>query len=66
MGSPSQVMVPPLAASFMGITVYLIGVYRQLGWQPEPVLLLQVILLTIVQALLMVSGAVIISSGRGR
>jgi len=61
-GKLLAVMVPPLLASFMGITVYLIGVYRQLGWQPEPVLLIQVILLTIVQALLMVSGAVIISS----
>ncbi len=61
-GKLLAVMVPPLLASFLGITVYLIGVYRQLGWQPEPVLLLQVILLTIVQALLMVSGAVIISS----
>jgi len=61
-GKLLAVMVPPLFASFLGIAVYLIGVYRQLGWQPEPILLLQVILLTIVQALLMVSGAVIISS----
>lgn len=61
-GKLFAVTVPPLLASFMAITVYLIGVYRQLGWQPEPVLLTQVILLTIVQAILMVSGAVIISS----
>jgi uncharacterized membrane protein SpoIIM required for sporulation/ABC-type transport system involved in multi-copper enzyme maturation permease subunit len=61
-GKLLAVVVPPLLASFMGITVYLIGVRRQLGWQPEPGLLTQVILLTIVQALLMVSGAVIISS----
>jgi uncharacterized membrane protein SpoIIM required for sporulation/ABC-type transport system involved in multi-copper enzyme maturation permease subunit len=61
-GKLAAVMVPPLLASFLGITVYLIGVYRQLGWTPEPVLLTQVILLTTVQALLMVSGAVVISS----
>jgi len=61
-GKLLAVMVPPLLASFLGITVYLIGVYRQLGWKPEPILLIQVVLLTIVQALLMVSGAVIISS----
>ena len=61
-GKLFAVTVPPLLASFMAITVYLIGVYRQLGWQPEPVLLTQVILLTTVQAILMVSGAVIISS----
>jgi len=61
-GKLLAVMVPPLMASFLGIAVYLLGVYRQLGWQPEPILLIQVILLSIVQALLMVSGAVIISS----
>ena len=61
-GKLLAVMVPPLMASFLGITVYLIGVYRQLGWQPEPELLSQVLILTIVQALLMVSGAVVISS----
>lgn len=61
-GKLAAVMVPPLLASFLGISVYLIGVYRQLGWTPEPILLTQVILLTTVQALLMVSGAVVISS----
>jgi ABC-type transport system involved in multi-copper enzyme maturation permease subunit len=61
-GKLLAVTVPPLLASFMAIIVYLIGVYRQLAWQPEPVLLIQVISLTVVQALLMVSGAVIISS----
>jgi uncharacterized membrane protein SpoIIM required for sporulation/ABC-type transport system involved in multi-copper enzyme maturation permease subunit len=61
-GKLLAVMVPPLMASFLGISVYLLGVYRQLGWQPEPILLTQVILLAIVQALLMVSGAVVISS----
>jgi uncharacterized membrane protein SpoIIM required for sporulation/ABC-type transport system involved in multi-copper enzyme maturation permease subunit len=61
-GKLLAVMVPPLMASYLGITVYLIGVYRQLNWVPEPILLTQVLLLTTVQALLMVSGAVVISS----
>jgi ABC-type transport system involved in multi-copper enzyme maturation permease subunit len=61
-GKLMAVMVPPLMASYLGITVYLIGVYRQLGWTPEPLLLTQILLLTTVQALLMVSGAVVISS----
>jgi uncharacterized membrane protein SpoIIM required for sporulation len=61
-GKLLAVMVPPLMASYLGITVYLIGVYRQLGWTPEPILLAQILLLTTVQALLMVSGAVVISS----
>jgi uncharacterized membrane protein SpoIIM required for sporulation/ABC-type transport system involved in multi-copper enzyme maturation permease subunit len=61
LGKLLAVVVPPLGASFMGIIVYLIGVYRQVGWTPEPILLIQVILLTTVQAILMVSGAVVIS-----
>jgi uncharacterized membrane protein SpoIIM required for sporulation/ABC-type transport system involved in multi-copper enzyme maturation permease subunit len=61
-GKLLAVIIPPLMASLLAITVYLIGVYRQLGWKPEWVLLTQVILLAVVQALLMVSGAVIISS----
>lgn len=61
-GKLIAVMVPPLLASFLGISVYLLGVYRQLGWAPGSTLLAQVLLLTFVQALLMVSGAVVISS----
>jgi uncharacterized membrane protein SpoIIM required for sporulation len=55
-------MVPPLLASYLGIAVYLVGVYFQVGWTPEPVLLIQILLLTTVQAVLMVSGAVVVSS----
>ncbi len=62
LGKLLAVMLPPLIASYLGIIVYLIGVYRQVGWQPDPVLLIQVVALTTVQSLLMVSGAVVISS----
>jgi len=55
-------LVPPLIASYLGITVYLIGVYYQVDWKPPAVLFIQVILLTMVQALLMVSGAIVVSS----
>jgi uncharacterized membrane protein SpoIIM required for sporulation len=61
-GKLLAVLVPPLLASFLGIAVYLVGVYRQVGWTPEPTLLIQILLLTIVQSLVMVSGAVVISS----
>jgi uncharacterized membrane protein SpoIIM required for sporulation/ABC-type transport system involved in multi-copper enzyme maturation permease subunit len=61
-GKLLAVLVPPLLASFLGISVYLVGVYRQVGWTPEPILLIQIVLLTIVQSLVMVSGAVVISS----
>jgi uncharacterized membrane protein SpoIIM required for sporulation/ABC-type transport system involved in multi-copper enzyme maturation permease subunit len=55
-------MAPPLSAAYLGIAVYLTGLYFRLDWVPEPQLLIQVIALTTVQALVMVSGAVVISS----
>lgn len=55
-------LVPPILASMLGITVYLISVYRSVGWTAPPVFILQIILLTSVQALVMVSGAVVIST----
>ncbi len=54
--------VPPLIGSLLGITVYLVGVYFNVDYRPPLVLVVQVILLTIAQALVMVSGAVVISS----
>ncbi len=55
-------LVPPIIASLLGITVYLFGVFRSIGWQADPILLVQIILLTLVQALVMVSGAVVVST----
>lgn len=54
--------VPPLVASYIGIGVYLFGLYRRIGWTPEGVLLVQILALTTVQAIVMVSGAVVVSS----
>lgn len=62
LGKLLAAMVPPLIASYMGIGVYLAGVYFQVDWRPEPILLVQILLLTTVQAILMVSGAVVVSS----
>ncbi len=62
LGKLIAVMFPPLVAAYLGIAVYLFGVNRQLGWQPEPILLIQILLLTFVQALVMVAGAVVIST----
>ncbi len=62
LGKLMAVIFPPLVASYLGIGVYLIGVYRQVGWVPNPVLLTQVVCLTTVQSLVMVSGAVVVSS----
>jgi uncharacterized membrane protein SpoIIM required for sporulation/ABC-type transport system involved in multi-copper enzyme maturation permease subunit len=62
MGKLMAVIFPPLVASFLGITVYLVGVYRQVGWLPDATLLFQVVALAAVQSLVMVSGAVVVSS----
>ncbi len=62
LGKLLAAMVPPLLASYLGILVYLIGVYTQIGWTPTPSLISQILLLTTVQAVLMVSGAVVVSS----
>lgn len=55
-------LAPPLIGSYLAIFVYLVGVYRQLHWIADPAFLLQILLLTTVQALVMVSGAVVIST----
>ena len=62
LGKLLAALLPPLLMAYLGITVYLIGVYKQVGWKAPSVLLVQVLLLTMVQALVMVSGAVVISS----
>jgi len=62
LGKLAAATFPPLLLAYLGITVYLIGVYLEVGWRPTPVLLAQVILLTTVQAVVMVSGAVVVSS----
>ncbi len=62
-GKTLSAMIPPLIASFGGMAVYLITLLGgQLQWRPEPALILQIFLLTIVQALVMVTGAVVVSS----
>ena len=62
-GKTLAAMIPPLIASFGGMTVYLSTLLGgQLQWRPEPMLIVQIFLLTIVQALVMVTGAVVISS----
>lgn len=62
LGKLIAVMVPPLIASMLGISVYLISVYRAIGWVPETELIVQIVILTFVHALIMVSGAVVIST----
>ena len=52
----------PLFASYLGMSVYLVGIYNNTIWRADPMFLLLIILLTAVQALVMVGGAVVIST----
>lgn len=55
-------MIPPLSASYLGIVVYLVGLWLTIGWQASWQLLAQTFILTTVQAVVMVAAAVIVSS----
>ncbi|HSM24704.1 MAG TPA: stage II sporulation protein M [Anaerolineaceae bacterium] len=55
-------IVPPLFASFIGITVFSLGLIINDVPLPEFSLVLQIFILTIVQAIVMVTGAVVVSS----
>lgn len=56
--------IPPIVGSLIGITVYLTGVYYNpsVHWLPPASLLIQILSLTLLQALVMVAGAVVVSS----
>jgi uncharacterized membrane protein SpoIIM required for sporulation/ABC-type transport system involved in multi-copper enzyme maturation permease subunit len=55
-------VVPPLVASYLGMTVYLAGLAIKNVPLPEFPMLAQIFALTTVQAVVMVSGAVVVSS----
>lgn len=54
--------LPPLLASYLGMTVYLLHLYLSIRYIPEWMVLVQIILLTTMEAIVMVSGAVVVSS----
>ena len=55
-------LVTPLLASYLGMIVYMIAIYRTTSWRAEPMFVALIVLLTTLQALVMVSGAVVIST----
>ncbi len=62
-GKTLAAMLPPLLTSYGGMVVYLSGlVFGAQQWRPEPGLILQIVILTGIQALVMVTAAVVISS----
>lgn len=62
MGKMLAAMLPPLLAAYLGIVVYLLGLYFFKGWTPPFVLIVLMFLLTTAEGLVMVSGAVVVSS----
>ncbi len=62
LGKLLAVLLLPLATSYLGMTTYAVGLYLLQGWLPEPGLLAIVTALTTVQAITMVSAAVVIST----
>ncbi len=62
-GKTLAAMIPPLASSYGGMLVYLASLLLgELAWRPPAMLIIQIMLLTTVQALVMVTGAVVVSS----
>lgn len=63
LGKSLAAMLPPLLASYTGIAIYMgTLILGKEQWRPEPLLVLQIVMLTTVQALVMVTGAVVVSS----
>jgi len=62
LGKLLAAMIPSLLAAYLGITVYLIGLYFFKGWVPPPILVVLIVLLTTASGLVMVTGAVVVSS----
>jgi uncharacterized membrane protein SpoIIM required for sporulation len=54
--------LPPVVASYLAIGVYLTGLHFTIGWAANPLLLIQIVALTTMQAIVMVSASVVISA----
>ncbi len=62
LGKLLAVLFLPVSVSYVGIVVYLVGLWKAVHWSPPFLTMLLVFLLTGLQAVLMVSGAVVIST----
>ena len=62
LGKMISATVPPLMGSLLGISVYLVSLYLSLGYTPPLQLFVQIFMLNIVTGLVMVAGAVVVSS----
>lgn len=52
----------PVLAAYLGTTIYIFGIQRSIGWTAPPLLYVQVVLLVLIHAMVMVSGAVVVSA----
>ena len=62
LGKMLSATIPPLLSSFLGMAVYISGLVFQHISLPEPGIMILIVLLTTVQAIVMVAGAVVVSS----
>ncbi|MBE2222895.1 MAG: stage II sporulation protein M [Anaerolineae bacterium] len=62
LGKMVAVLVLPLLSAYLGMTVYVLGLYFSIGYSPPAQLFAQAIMLTTVQGIIMVSAAVVVSS----
>jgi uncharacterized membrane protein SpoIIM required for sporulation/ABC-type transport system involved in multi-copper enzyme maturation permease subunit len=62
LGKLLAAMLPPLIASYLGVATYLGALYFSIQYVPEAIVLVQLILLTTMEALVMVAAAVVVSS----
>jgi uncharacterized membrane protein SpoIIM required for sporulation len=54
-------IIPPMSTSYLGIAVYVVGLILTIGWVIPTGLFIQIILLSTIQGVIMVAGAVIVS-----
>lgn len=62
LGKLLAAVTPPVFASYLGMTLYVLMLGLSMGWWPTPSLLLLGFAMATIKALVMVSGAVIVSS----
>ncbi len=62
LGKLLAAMLVPLLASYLGVAAYLGALFVSIQYVPQAIVLVQLILLTTMEALVMVAGAVVVSS----
>ncbi|MCB8944996.1 MAG: stage II sporulation protein M [Ardenticatenaceae bacterium] len=55
-------LIPPICASYLGMTLYLVSLYFSVGWLPSLPTLVQTVLISTMQGVIMVAAAVVVSS----